>query len=242
MSNKALDIEKINTKISKSSPSVIITTILEYFQDDEIAISFSGAEDVVLIDMCKKIGRPLQVFCLDTGRLHPETYRFIETVRDHYSIDIEMLFPNAQDVQNMVQKKGLFSFYKEGHQECCSIRKIAPLRKKITTLSAWITGQRQDQSPTRTSLAPLEVDKAFSTHSHQIVKINPLCFWSSKTIWNYILSSDVPYNPLHKKGFTSIGCEPCTRPILPSEHERSGRWWWETPGERECGLHTSSSK
>ena len=205
---------------------------------DNSAISFSGAEDVVLIDMAVKAKKDVHVFSLDTGRLHPETYRFIDQVRKHYGIDIDILSPDTQALQDFVKKKGLFSFYEDGHKECCNIRKVAPLKAKLATLDAWITGQRKDQSHgTRNQLAFAEVDSAFSNEDHTLHKFNPLANWSSEDVWNYIKMFEVPYNELHSKGYISIGCEPCTRPVLPNQHEREGRWWWEESEHKECGLH-----
>ena len=134
-------------------------------------------------------------------------------------------------------------FYKDGHKECCGVRKVVPLRRKLSTLDAWITGQRKDQSPgTRVSVPVVENDGAFSTEKNKLVKFNPLSNWSSTQVWEYIRSNDVPFNSLHDKGFISIGCEPCTRPVLPNQHEREGRWWWEDATQKECGLHSGNLK
>jgi phosphoadenosine phosphosulfate reductase len=223
------------------SPVAIIKLALENF--DNIAISFSGAEDVVLIDMASKIKSDVNVFSLDTGRLHAETYRFIEQVREHYKIKIDVLSPDPESVQNLVREKGLYSFYKDGHKECCGIRKVIPLRRKLTGLSAWITGQRKDQSPdTRNAVPIIERDAAFSTSENDLIKFNPLSNWSSADVWEYIRSNDVPFNSLHQQGFISIGCEPCTRAVLPNQHEREGRWWWEEATHKECGLHEGNLK
>jgi phosphoadenosine phosphosulfate reductase len=222
------------------SPEDVLLDAASRFAVDKIAISFSGAEDVVLIDMAHKLGLNVGVFSLDTGRLHAETYRFIEDVRSHYGITIELLYPEAEAVQNLVREKGLFSFYKDGHNECCSVRKIAPLRRKLETLDAWITGQRRDQSVTRTEVPHEQLDKAFSTGSHTVTKFNPLAGWSSADVWAYIRENEVPCNPLHDRGFVSIGCEPCTRAVGPHEHERAGRWWWEEATQKECGLHSQN--
>jgi phosphoadenosine phosphosulfate reductase len=174
---------------------------------------------------------------LDTGRLHPQTYEFIERVRDHYGIKIELLYPDAEKLRQLVSNKGLFSFYQDGHHECCSIRKVEPLRLRLASLDGWITGQRRDQSPTRAKVPVVELDTSSSSASHPVIKINPLANWSSAQIWNYIRMFDVPFNSLHENGFVSIGCEPCTRPVGPNQHEREGRWWWEEATIRECGLH-----
>jgi phosphoadenosine phosphosulfate reductase len=188
--------------------------------------------------MARESGLPFSVFCLDTGRLHPETYRFIEEVRKRYKVDVAMMSPDAPSLQTFVRQKGLFSFYEDGHEECCGIRKVEPLKRALSGLSAWATGQRRDQSPaTRSAIAVVERDRSFSGVSGPLVKLNPLAAWSSAQVWQYIREERVPYNSLHTKGFISIGCEPCTRPPLPGEHERAGRWWWEDSTKRECGLH-----
>ena len=241
MSTIEFNPEKLANEYKNESPEKIIKLALENFNN--IAISFSGAEDVVLIDMAKKIQSDVKVFSLDTGRLHAETYRFIEQVREHYKIEIDVLSPDAKSLQEFVYKKGLYSFYKDGHKECCGIRKVVPLRRKLSTLNAWITGQRKDQSPgTRIAVPVVENDGAFSTPENKLMKFNPLSNWSSAQVWEYIRSNDVPFNNLHEQGFISIGCEPCTRPVLPNQHEREGRWWWEDATQKECGLHAGNLK
>ena len=204
---------------------------------ERVTISFSGAEDVVLIDMACNISDQVNVFSLDTGRLHPETYQFIEQVRDHYGIEIDVISPDGIAVAELVKEKGLYSFYEDGHQECCGVRKIDPLRRHLQHWNAWITGQRRDQSPTRSDVPTEQLDGAFSTEDHQVYKFNPLAEWRSVDVWQYINEHDVPYNKLHDRGYMSIGCEPCTRAIRPNEHERAGRWWWEEATKKECGLH-----
>lgn len=204
---------------------------------EKCAIAFSGAEDVALIDMAAKSGKKFSVFSLDTGRLHPETYRFIDSVRQYYGIDIQVVSPNFVALESLVRKKGLFSFYEDGHGECCGVRKVEPLRRVLSQYDGWITGQRRDQSPTRTDVPVLLWDL---THKSQgMAKVNPLAALSQTQVWNYIRDNDVPYNELHDRGFISIGCEPCTRASRPGEHERAARWWWEDATKRECGLHLS---
>ncbi|MBF7683252.1 phosphoadenylyl-sulfate reductase [Acinetobacter sp. B5B] len=229
-------IDALSKEYAHKYPSDIIELALN--QTGDIAISFSGAEDVVLIDMAYRLRKPFRVFSLDTGRLHPETYQFLETVRKFYNIDIEICFPDAMDVHALVTKKGFFSFFEDGHKECCGVRKVAPLRKKLSTLDGWITGQRKDQSPgTRTDIPVIQSDDGFSGENKSLIKYNPLANWTSQDVWSYIRMMEIPYNPLHEKGFISIGCQPCTRPVLPNQHEREGRWWWEEATQKECGLH-----
>lgn len=243
MNDKEFDAAAYAAEYEHSYPQEILRFALEQF--DNLAISFSGAEDVVLVDMAVKIKPDVNVFSLDTGRLHAETYKFLEQVRQHYNIQLEVMFPDPVAIEQLVREKGLFSFYQDGHKECCGIRKVVPLKRKLSTLDAWITGQRKDQSPgTRAGVPVVEYDKAFSTADHTLIKFNPLSNWSSAQVWDYIRSNDVPFNELHQKGYISIGCEPCTRPVLPNQHEREGRWWWEEATLKECGLHvgTSSNK
>jgi len=234
-----LDVTQLRTELAEKNPRVILKSAFAHFEN--IAISFSGAEDVVLIDMAHRLNPTVKVFTLDTGRLHAETYRFIEQVRKHYRIVIEVLYPDQAALQRLVSEKGLFSFYEDGHQECCGIRKVEPLRRKLRTLDAWLTGQRRDQSAeTRQNLLEVQEDDAFSTKEHRIVKFNPLVNWSSQQVWDYIEAYEVPFNELHRHGYRSIGCEPCTRPTLPSQHEREGRWWWENAAKKECGIHSGN--
>jgi phosphoadenosine phosphosulfate reductase len=236
-----ISIPDLDAELVSQSPQKILERALSLY--DNLAISFSGAEDVVLIDMAHKINPNVKVFSLDTGRLHAETYQFIEQVRKHYGITIEVLFPDSAAVEALVQSKGLFSFYEDGHTECCGIRKVAPLRRKLATLDAWVTGQRKDQNPsTRATVPVVQADTGFSGLDRALVKFNPLANWSSADVWMYIRSYEVPYNALHEKGFVSIGCEPCTRAVLPQQHEREGRWWWEDAGKKECGLHAVNQK
>ena len=222
-------------------PREILAAAIEEFSP-RIGISFSGAEDVVLVDMAVKLGGRFQVFSLDTGRLHPETYRFLETVRERYGIAVDVFSPRPEAVERLVREKGLYSFLRDGHKECCGVRKVEPLRRALASLDAWVTGQRRDQSPSTRARVPVaEIDAAFSSSgSAPLVKFNPVANWTSQQVWNYIHEHNVPYNPLHERGFVSIGCEPCTRPVLPGQHEREGRWWWEDATKKECGLHMAN--
>jgi phosphoadenosine phosphosulfate reductase len=230
------EVRQLAAEYDNQRPQAILEFALSHF--DHIAISFSGAEDVVLVDMASKIKPGVQVFSLDTGRLHGESYRFIERVREKYPIVLEVLFPDPAAVERLVREKGLFSFYQDGHKECCGIRKVMPLRRKLQTLDAWVTGQRKDQSPgTRIAVPVLENDAAFGAKDRPLIKFNPLANWTSAQVWQYIRSNDLPYNELHERGFVSIGCEPCTRAVLPNQHEREGRWWWEEEVLKECGIH-----
>ncbi|CAA6671985.1 unnamed protein product [Spirodela intermedia] len=235
-----VDFEKLAEELEAASPLVIIDKALDLFGND-IAIAFSGAEDVALIEYAWLTGRPFRVFSLDTGRLNPETYQFFDAVEKHYNIRIEYVFPEAVEVQGLVRNKGLFSFYEDGHEECCRVRKVRPLRKALKGLRAWITGQRKDQSPgTRASIPVVQVDPSFEGvdgGAGSLIKWNPVANVQGGDIWNLLRIMNVPVNSLHSQGYVSIGCEPCTRPVLPWQHEREGRWWWEDAKSKECGLH-----
>lgn len=205
----------------------------------DCAIAFSGAEDVALIDLAAQTGLPYSVVTLDTGRLHSETLAFVDQVRAHYGFTLELAFPDAAAVTDLVRRKGTMSFMVDGHHECCALRKVAPLAKALAGKRAWMTGLRADQSPaTRTDLPIVEDDpKHLAPDGRPLVKVNPLVRWSSADVWRYLRDRDVPTNPLHLQGYRSIGCAPCTRPVHPGQHEREGRWWWEEATHRECGLH-----
>jgi phosphoadenosine phosphosulfate reductase len=167
----------------------------------------------------------------------------LNKVRERYGIPVETFFPQPEAVQKLVREKGLFSFYDDGHKECCGVRKVEPLRRALKPLDAWVTGQRKDQSPgTRASVPVVQIDQTFGSDDKPLIKFNPLSNWTSKQVWDYIRANDVPYNSLHERGFISIGCEPCTRAVRPGEHERAGRWWWEEETLKECGLHADNLK
>lgn len=234
------DIDALNSELQDAAPKKILERIVEHFP--RVALSFSGAEDVLLVHFAAKLQPRPAVFTLDTGRLHPQTYRFLEQVRSHYALELEMLCPDTERLQALVSAKGLFSFYEDGHEECCGIRKVEPLRRRLATVDAWITGQRRDQSPSRIDVPLIELDRSNAAPGQSLVKINPLANWTSSQVWETIRLLEIPYNPLHDQGFVSIGCEPCTRPVGPAQHEREGRWWWEEATIKECGLHRSNIK
>lgn len=226
--------ELLATELTNAAPETIVAEVLRRL-GKSLKIAFSGAEDVALIDMASRSGHPFSVFCLDTGRLHPETYRFIDKVRTHYGISLDIVSPNFVELEALVREKGLFSFYQDGHAECCGVRKVAPLRRVLANAGGWMTGQRRDQSPTRANVPEIVWDEAHVKGG--MLKANPLANVALAEVWKYITEHDVPYNELHTRGYVSIGCEPCTRPVRPGEHERSGRFYWEESTRRECGLH-----
>jgi len=199
-----------------------------------IASSF-GAEDVVVIDMMMKLNPKARIFTLDTGRLNQETYDVMDEIRNKYNINIEVMFPDQNEVEQMVRVNGMNLFYQSiGNRKlCCGIRKVHPLNKMLVTLDGWITGLRSDQTQNRADAKKIEIDD----QHNGIVKINPIIDWKWEQVWDYINANKIPYNKLYDKGYTSIGCEPCTRAIKQGEDLRAGRWWWETDPEKECGLH-----
>ncbi len=193
-----------------------------------------AAEDMVLTDLILRAKLPIKIFTLETGRLHQETLGMLDQIREVYGYDVEPYRPETAAVEAYVSAHGLNAFYDsvEMRKECCRIRKVDPLNRALAGNTAWITGQRRSQSSTRSELAVQEDDAA-----HNMQKFNPLADWSEDDVWHYLRSNGVPYNPLHDKGYPSIGCEPCTRAIQPGEDIRAGRWWWESPDQKECGLH-----
>jgi phosphoadenosine phosphosulfate reductase len=212
--------------------------VAEEFSPAVFASSLA-AEDMVLTDLILKAGLPIGIFSLETGRLHKETLGMVERVQERYGYEIALYRPVQAAVDAYVEKKGLNAFYDsiELRKECCHIRKVEPLGRALSGKKAWITGQRRAQSATRSDLSVQEYDG-----SHGLEKFNPLADWSEQEVWDYIRGNDVPYNPLHDQGYPSIGCEPCTRAIEPGEDVRAGRWWWENPDSKECGLHLVDGK
>jgi len=227
-------IENWNNSLKNESPKNVLHYFLEHFAG-KIALSSSmGPEDQVLSEMITSINPSVEIFTLDTGRLFPETYDLIDRTSKKYKTQIKVYFPDAKDVEEMIASKGINLFFDsiENRKLCCSLRKLAPLARALNGLDAWITGLRRDQSITRTDLQIVEWDE-----NNGLLKINPLANWTEKDTWDYIDLKKIPVSPLHKKGFSSIGCQPCTRAIEEGEDVRAGRWWWENPDTKECGLH-----
>lgn len=227
-------IEELIAKTNSLNAFDVLTYVLDSFGDRIAFASSLGAEDQVITDMLTKITDKPSIFTLDTGRLPEETYQLIEATNRKYSINMELLFPDRDKVEQMVNSKGpnLFRNSIEERKLCCRVRKIEPLKRKLSTLDAWVCGLRAEQSVTRQGLSVIEWDAAFG-----LVKVNPLADWTTDQVWDYIKANDVPYNSLHDKGFPSIGCEPCTRAVEDGQDIRAGRWWWESPEQKECGLH-----
>ena len=228
------DIEKLNQHWDKVEPETMLRHFMEIY-GDRIALSSSlSAEDQALTDMMLGINPQARIFSLDTGRLFPETYALLDKTNLHYGIKIEVFCPQTEALQEMVNTQGINLFYEsiEKRHFCCQVRKLEPLSRAFRTLDAWVCGLRRGQSVTRNDMRRVEWDER-----HGLLKINPLIDWSEEQVWAYVREHRVPYNKLHDQGFPSIGCQPCTRAVKPGEDIRSGRWWWEDPQHRECGLH-----
>jgi len=228
--NDAL-IKTINEKTKKVIS--LIQKNIEKYNSVTFANSL-GAEDMVLVDLIQKHKLNVEIFSIDTGRLPSETYNLIQKVEDKYQFKIKLYFPNQENVEHYVNTYGINAFYNslDLRKSCCAIRKVEPLNRALKDKKVWITGMRQEQSQTRLALKEEEFDEA-----HQSQKLNPLSTWSELEVWAYIKINDVPYNTLHDQFYPSIGCAPCTRAISAGEDIRAGRWWWEDPQNKECGLH-----
>ena len=224
-------------KLESQSPEQVLRWALDTFGSRVALASSFGAEDVAIIDMLVKISPKARIFTLDTGRLNQETYDVMDKIREKYKVFLEVMFPKADAVEQMVREKGLNLFYHsiENRKFCCGIRKVEPLNRALATVDAWITGLRRDQVVTRSGVKKADIDKDHGG----IVKINPLADWTWEQTISYVKQHGVPYNVLHDQGYPSIGCAPCTRAVKPGEDFRAGRWWWEQPEQKECGLHVS---
>jgi len=227
-------IEALNLKYTKATAEELLSGFLMEFKG-KIALSSSlGIEDQALTHIVCKIDKTTKIFTLDTGRLFPETYDLIHRTNHKYGIKMSVYFPDATAVEKMVNTKGINLFFEsvENRKLCCNIRKIQPLKRAFAGLDVWICGLRREQSVTRQDTQRIEWDEP-----NGIIKLNPLIDWTEEEVKEYIKTHGVPYNPLHDKGYPSIGCQPCTRAIFAGEDIRAGRWWWENPETKECGLH-----
>jgi phosphoadenosine phosphosulfate reductase len=227
-------IPELNKRFQGATTLEILEFFLTSYKGKIAFASSMGAEDQVLTQMIASIDKKAKIFTLDTGRMFPETYEAIERTNARYKINIEIMFPETQQVEAMVNEKGINLFYEsiENRKQCCHIRKMVPLKRALQGLEVWISGLRRSQSVTRENLALVEWDE-----NNEMIKLNPLIDWTEEQIWAYIEEKSIPYNKLHDQGFPSIGCQPCTRSVQEGEDVRAGRWWWEMPEHKECGLH-----
>lgn len=241
-SNDSKSLDDVRSGVLESlGPADILHWAVKNFHPRlALSASFGGAEGMVLLDMLKRIVPAPRVFVLDTGRLPQATHDLIDRVRDRYEVAVEVVFPRAEAVEAMVREQGMNLFYEsvEKRQHCCRVRKVEPLERALAGLDAWISGLRREQSVTRSDARRVEIDEAHGG----IVKVNPLVDWSREDVWDYVREHDVPTNRLHRIGYPSVGCDPCSRPIREGEDERAGRWWWERPETRECGIHMGAGE
>jgi len=228
------DIDLLNQKWQSQSAENIIHEAIALFGKKITFATSLGAEDQIITFLLAKIDKSATVITLDTGRIFPETYDLLHRTVNRFGIQIKTVFPDTGQIEEMVNTKGVNLFFEsiENRKLCCHVRKIAPLQRALKGQDAWFTGLRREQSVTRTNLKIVEWDAGNS-----LIKINPLLEWSEEQVWNFIKSNSIPYNKLHDEGFPSIGCQPCTRAIEKDEDLRAGRWWWEMPESKECGLH-----
>lgn len=231
---KAMDVTEVVKKFKDSTAVEILEYFIKEYGNTAALSSSFGVEDQVLTHMMLTLDKNANVFTLDTGRLHPETYSVMDATNLKYGVKVNVFFPNTQAVENLYKTQGINGFYEsiENRKVCCYVRKIEPLRRALGDLDVWITGLRASQSVTRENLNVIEYDEI-----NKVIKVNPLLDWSEKDVWDFVKENKVPYNKLHDEGFPSIGCAPCTRAVAAGEDVRSGRWWWENPEHKECGLH-----
>ena len=227
-------IKELNEEFKNSSSQMILDYLLTQTQQRVALSSSFGAEDQVLTDIMLKIDENANIFTLDTGRLPYETYSVMDETNLKYGIKVNVFFPKSEDIEELYKTQGINSFYEsiENRKSCCFVRKIAPLKRALEGVDIWVTGLRLAQSITRESMQMFEFDEA-----NNVLKVNPLLHWEEKDVWQYIHIHRLPHNKLHKLGFPSIGCAPCTRAVEDGQDIRSGRWWWENPEHKECGLH-----
>ncbi|NQD69469.1 phosphoadenylyl-sulfate reductase [Sphingobacterium shayense] len=230
-------ITQIKHDIADLEPLDIIRYIQDNFGTDAVFSTSFGIEDQVITHLIAQAGSKASIFTLETGRLFPETYYVWNRTLEKYKLPIKAYYPNTAAVEEMVNQKGPSSFYEsvENRKECCYIRKIEPLHRAIKGFKVWITGIRADQSANREDMQSVEWDEA-----NNIVKIHPIFHWTLSDVETFLKSNGIPYNPLHDKGFPSIGCQPCTRAVQPGDDFRAGRWWWEDKSKKECGLHVTT--
>jgi len=232
-------LDGLRARFRGAPPEEVLRWALSEFHPDIALASSFSKEDIVLIDMMAQIRPDVRVFALDTGRLHEETYTAAEAVSRKLGVRIEWHFPDRASVEELERSKGLYSFREslENRHECCRIRKVEPLRRALSGLRAWVTGQRREQGLTRADLQVFETDEAHAG----ILKLNPLASFPGEQVEAFIREHGLPYNRLHDEGYPSIGCAPCTRAVAPGEDPRAGRWWWERPEHKECGLHARNA-
>jgi thioredoxin-dependent adenylylsulfate APS reductase len=240
--NRGRVLEEISSgRLERLGTDEILSWAIKNFSPRlSLSVSFGAPEGLVLLDLMHRVDPSSRVFVLDTGRMPQATYDLIDRVRDRYDKRIEVIFPQAAEIEAMVREHGANLFYEsvEKRQFCCRLRKVEPLKRYLAGLDAWVTGLRRDQGVTRNETRKVEIDRAHGG----IVKVNPLVDWTTDDVWRYVRANDVPVNRLHAEGYPSVGCEPCSRAIQSGEDPRAGRWWWESPETKECGIHVGEEK
>jgi len=232
-----LEAGEVATYFDDAHPEDVLAWCFDRFGEKVALVSSFQAEAMVLIDMAARLNPDVRIITIDTGRLPQATYDVVDRTRRRYGVNIEVIFPEAQAVEGMVQRHGMNLFYEavEKRLLCCHVRKVLPLQRALAGLDAWVTGLRREQWATRANIRKIEID-----HDHGgIVKVSPLADWTHEEVWDYLREYDVPYNALYDQGYTSISCAPCTRAVPEGHDPRSGRWWWETNAPKECGMHCS---
>ena len=229
-----MNTDDLNQKFKNSTSQEVLEYFLNKYGAKAALSSSFGVEDQVLTHMMLSVDKNANIFTLDTGRLHPQTYSVMDATNLKYDIKVNVFFPNTKSVEKLYQDQGINGFYEsiENRKTCCFVRKIEPLQRALSELDVWITGLRASQSVTREDLNLIEYDEI-----NKVIKINPLLEWSEEKVWDFVKKHKVPYNSLHDEAFPSIGCAPCTRAVEAGADVRSGRWWWENPEHKECGLH-----
>ncbi len=233
-----MEITELNEKVKNLSAPEIVKYFLQTYEGKTVFSSSFGVEDQVLTHMILTQDKDANIFTLDTGRLHPQTYDVMDSTNTKYGVKIDVYFPNTNNIEELYKSQGINGFYEsvENRTTCCAVRKIEPLQRALRGYDVWITGLRASQSITRKDMQVVEYDEL-----NRVIKVNPLLYWSLEDVWDFVKQNMVPYNALHDMGFPSIGCAPCTRAVETGEDIRSGRWWWENPEHKECGLHLKAT-
>jgi len=229
--------QELSALYDQEPATEVLSWALDRFHPHMAVSAGGGAEGMAIVDMAWRINPGVRVFTLDTGRMPQETYDLFDAVRERYGIEVEVIFPHHEEVEEMVRGYGVNLMYKsvDLRLRCCDVRKVLPMNRYLANMDGWVAGLRRSQWKTRERVHKVEVDPAHGG----IVKVNPLADWTKEQVWSYIHENDVPYHSLLDQGYTSIGCAPCTRPVEAGEDDRAGRWWWETDTEKECGIHCS---